>query len=343
MTIKEIAIQDISGLRIGYAQNDQAKTGVTVLVFPKGARVGVDISGGGPASRETPVISPLTADVPVNAIVLSGGSAFGLAASDGVMTCLEERDLGYNTGFAKVPIVCQSCIYDLGYGSSKIRPDKEMGYKACTHALDSNQHPKGNYGAGIGATVGKIAGMGQASKGGLGIYAVEVAGLQMAAIVAVNALGDVFKAGTTEKIAGLTTKDRKAWEDSTSLLYSISQATDLFTSGSQEDTLTGTDSQATQNLRANTTIAAVITNGDFTKSQLTKIATMATNAYARCINPVGTLADGDTVYAASCGTQPADINMAGTLAAQVLATAIEGAIIASKIDEQEFLKNIQGK
>ncbi len=322
--IREIQLQDIPGVNIGHAEDLEAKTGVTVLAFPQGARAGVDISGGGPASRETPVISPLTNDVPVNAIVLSGGSAYGLAASDGVMACLEQRGMGYNTGFALVPIVCQSCIYDLGYGSSTVRPDKEMGYRACAHALDCNQHPEGNYGGGTGATVGKIAGMNRATKGGLGIYAVEVAGLQMAAIVVVNALGDVFSATTGEKLAGLTTPNREGWTDILEALYAFTQSTDLFT-------------------RNNTTIAAIVTNGDFSKAQLTKLAAMATNAYARCINPVGTLADGDAVYAASVGSHPADLNMAGTLAAQVLAEAIQRAVISARISEEEFLGNIAGK
>lgn len=324
MQLKEISLQDIAGLRIGHAQDEVAKTGVTVLAFPQGARAGVDISGGGPASRETPVLSPVTADVPVHAIVLSGGSAYGLAAADGVMACLEERGIGYDTGFALVPILCQSCIYDLGYGSSKVRPNKEMGYQACLHALDCNQHPQGNWGAGIGATIGKLAGMGRASKAGLGIYGVEVAGLQMAAIAVVNALGDVFSATTGEKLAGLTTQDRTDWADSAQALYAFTQSTDLFT-------------------RNNTTISAIVTNGDFTKAQLTKLAAMATNAYARCINPVRTLADGDTVYAVSCGSHPADLNMAGTLAAQVLAEAIQRAVISARISEEEFLGNIVGK
>jgi len=324
MQLKEISLQDIAGLRIGHAQDHQAKTGVTVLSFPQGARAGVDISGGGPASRETPVLSPLTADVPVHAIVLSGGSAFGLAAADGVMACLEERGIGYDTGFALVPILCQSCIYDLGYGSSKVRPTKEMGYRACAHALDCNQHPEGNYGGGTGATVGKIAGMNRASKAGVGIYGVEVAGLQMAAIAVVNALGDVFSATTGEKLAGLTTPNREGWTDIREALYTFTQSTDLFT-------------------RNNTTISAIVTNGDFSKAQLTKLAAMATTAYARCINPVGTLADGDTVYAASVGTHPADLNMAGTLAAQVLAEAIQRAVVTARISEEEFLGNIAGK
>lgn len=321
MNAKEIKIQDIDSLRIGHAQDEMAKTGVTVLAFPQGARAGVDISGGGPASRETPVLSPVTADVPVHAIVLSGGSAFGLAAADGVMACLEERNIGYNTGFAKVPIVCQSCIYDLGYGSSKVRPTKEMGYQACLHALERNEHPQGNWGAGIGATAGKIAGMGRASKAGLGIYGVELAGLQMAAIAVVNALGDVFSATTGEKLAGLTTPNREGWSDIREAIYAFTQSTDLFT-------------------RTNTTISAIVTNGEFTKAQLSKLAAMATNAYARCINPVGTLADGDTVYAVSCGSHPADLNMAGTLAAQVLAEAIQRAVVTARISDEEFLGNI---
>ena len=324
MQLKEISLQDIAGLRIGHAQDEVAKTGVTVLAFPQGARAGVDISGGGPASRETPVLSPVTADVPVHAIVLSGGSAYGLAAADGVMACLEERGIGYDTGFALVPILCQSCIYDLGYGSSKVRPNKEMGYQACLHALDCNQHPQGNWGAGIGATIGKLAGMGRASKTGVGIYGVEVAGLQMAAIAVVNALGDVFSATTGEKLAGLTTPNREGWTDIREALYTFTQSTDLFT-------------------RNNTTISAIVTNGDFSKAQLTKLAAMATSAYARCINPVGTLADGDTVYAASVGTHPADLNMAGTLAAQILAEAIQRAVVTARISDEEFLANLEGK
>ena len=132
--IKEISLADISGLRIGNAQNEEAMTGVTVLLFDGGARVGVDISGGGPASRETPLASPLTADNPINAIVFSGGSAYGLAASDGVMKYLEEHQTGFETGYAKVPLVCQSCIYDLGMGRADIRPDAAMGYAACENA-----------------------------------------------------------------------------------------------------------------------------------------------------------------------------------------------------------------
>lgn len=167
--IQEIAITDMIEVSVGNVQNEEAKTGVTVLLFErKGATVGVDISGGGPASRETPLTSPVIADNPINAIVLSGGSAYGLAAADGVMRCLEDHGIGFDTGYAKVPLVCQSCIYDLGYGSATIRPDSVMGYAACERALSGGNPSCGSVGAGTGATVGKICGMERAMNAGLG-------------------------------------------------------------------------------------------------------------------------------------------------------------------------------
>lgn len=303
--VREIPVTDIKGLRIGNAQNEEAKTGVTVLLFDHGATVGVDISGGGPASRETPLASPITADNPVNAIVLSGGSAYGLAAGDGVMRYLEEHGMGFDTGFAKVPLVCQSCIYDLGYGSAAVRPDGDMGYAACVDA--QKNHPSGgNVGGGTGATVGKLYGMGRAMKAGLGIYAVSVGELQMAAVVVVNALGDIFDPKTGQKVAGLKGEDGTGFADTREEIYKISQRTNMFT--------------------GNTTIGAIVTNGRFSKAEMNKLASMTRCAYARCINPVGTMADGDSIYAASVGTVEADINMAGTLAAEVMAEAILRAV-----------------
>lgn len=307
--IREIPITELEGLRIGNAQDKIAMTGVTVLLFDKGAKVGADISGGGPASRETPLTSPLTADNPINAIVLSGGSAFGLAAGDGVMRYLEERSIGYETGFAKVPLVCQSCIYDLGSGRADIRPDAEMGYAACVDA-EKNEPVCGSVGGGMGATVGKLCGMGRSSKSGLGFHAVAIGELQMAAVVIVNAVGDIFNPRTGEKLAGLRTEDGRGFADSCQELYKLSQRRDLFVN--------------------NTTIGAIVTNGSFSKAEMNKIASMARNAYARCINPVGTMADGDTIYAASIGKQAADLNMAGTLAAEVMAEAIMKAVQAAK-------------
>ena len=211
--IKEISIKDMDGVSIGHAQNDEAKTGVSVIYFENGAQAGCDISGGGPASRETPLTSSMTADNPLNAVVLSGGSAFGLAASDGVMRCLEERGIGFDTGFAKVPLVCQSCIFDLGYGKSDIRPDADMGYEACVRALEGCDDSMGNIGAGTGASVGKLLGMKQATKAGLGVHAIQVGDLKIAAIVVVNAFGDIFDSSNAQKIAGLMDPERKAFWD----------------------------------------------------------------------------------------------------------------------------------
>lgn len=305
--IREIAITDMPEVSIGNVQSDEAKTGVTVLLFDKkGAVVGVDISGGGPASRETPLTSPVTADNPINAIVLSGGSAYGLAAADGVMRCLEDHGIGFETGYAKVPLVCQSCIYDLGYGSANVRPDSAMGYAACEMALAGGNPYCGSVGAGTGATVGKICGMDRAMKSGLGMYAVELGELRMAAVVVVNALGDIFDPSTGKKIAGLLTADGTSFGDSCEELWKMGRRENLFT--------------------GNTTIGAVFTNGKFNKAQMNKIASMTRNAYARCINPVGTMADGDSIYAASAGDVEADLNVAGTLAAYVMERAIVAAI-----------------
>lgn len=305
--IREIAITDMPEVSIGNVQSDEAKTGVTVLLFDKkGAVVGVDISGGGPASRETPLTSPVTADNPINAIVLSGGSAYGLAAADGVMCCLEDHGIGFETGYARVPLVCQSCIYDLGYGSATVRPDSAMGYAACEKALAGGNPSCGSVGAGTGATVGKICGMERAMKSGLGMYAVELGELRMAAVVVVNALGDIFDPSTGKKIAGLLTADGTSFGDSCEELWKMGRRENLFT--------------------GNTTIGAVFTNGKFNKAQMNKIASMTRNAYARCINPVGTMADGDSIYAASAGDVEADLNVAGTLAAYVMERAIVAAI-----------------
>ena len=303
-----IDIAQIDGLRIGCAQNVEAKTGVTVLVFDRGAKVGIDVSGGGPAARETHLCDPTTADNPINAIVLSGGSAYGLAAADGVMRYLEEHGMGYDTGFAKVPLVCGSCVYDLGTGDASIRPDAAMGYEAC-HAAESSSPKSGRYGAGCGATVGKICGMERASSSGMGIYAARQGNLRVAAIVIVNALGDIYDPESGERIAGLLSEDGSELLDTRTELYRIASRTDMFT--------------------GNTTIGAIVTNGAFNKAEMSKIASMARNAYARCINPVGTMADGDTIYAASIGEVEADINVAGTLAADVMARAIVSAIRAS--------------
>ena len=318
--LKEISVNELNDVWIGNSQDDKAKTGVTVAIFPKGAAVGVDISGGGPASRETPVISPTTNPTPVNAIVLAGGSAYGLAASDGVMNWLEENKIGYDTKISLVPIVVQSDIYDLSYGSSKIRPDSKMGRAACENAKLRKNFKSGSLGAGTGATVGKLYGMEQSMKSGLGVYAVQIGDIKLAAIVVVNALGDIYDERNGQKIAGLMTEDRKGFSDTRRELYKLTTNTDLFN-------------------HENTTIGMIITNAKFDKTQLTKIASMTRNAYARSIKPVGTLADGDTIYAASTGKVEADLNMIGTLSSEVMSEAIRRAILSSKMNDSDYLAN----
>ncbi|WP_256625952.1 P1 family peptidase [Selenomonas ruminantium] len=317
--VKEIPFSYIEGVSVGNAQNDEAKTGVTVLCFEAGAKTGVDISGGGPASRETPVLDPTKEDIGIHAIVLAGGSAYGLAAADGVMQCLEDNGIGYDTGFALVPLVVQSDIYDLSYGKADIRPDRNMGYAACKAALQGSNPVNGSVGAGTGATVGKICGMNRSQKSGIGYYAVQIGDLKIGAVVVVNALGDIYANG--KKIAGLTNENRTGFSDSVEQLYHIAAPQDLLS-------------------RTNTTIGAIVTNGAFDKAQLTRIAQQTRNAYARSIKPVGTLADGDTIYVSSCGKPvKADLNMAGTLAAEVMEKAIEKAVVSSKMDDTEYLMN----
>ena len=316
--MKEISIKEIEGVSIGHAQDENAKTGVSVIYFKNGAQTGCDISGGGPASRETPLTDPMTADNPLNAVVLSGGSAFGLAASDGVMKYLEEHGIGYNTGYALVPLVCQSCIFDLGYGKSNVRPDAALGYEACKNAFECCDDSMGNVGAGTGASVGKLMGMKQAQKAGLGIHAIQVGELQIAAVVAVNAFGDIFNPENGQKIAGLMDPTRSTFLDLEQMfLQFMSAPKDLFNS--------------------NTTIGCVITNAKFDKAKLNKIAAMTRNAYARCINPVGTMADGDSIYACSVGEVVSDVNLVGTLSAKVMQKAILKAVEAAKIPDEEYL------
>ncbi len=318
---REIPFSALDGVRVGNAQDDAGLTGVTVLYFPDGARTGVDIRGGGPASRETPVLDPTKEDIGIHAIVFSGGSAYGLAASDGVMKCLENHGVSYDNGFALVPLVVQSCLYDLSYGSASARPDAAMGYAACENALREGRPVSGSVGAGTGATVGKLCGMQRSMKSGVGYAAVQIGELKLGAMVVVNALGDVYSTASGKKIAGLTNEDRTEFVDSVEELYRISAPQDLFS-------------------RSNTTIGAIVTNGKFDKAQLTRIAAQASNAYARAIRPVGPLADGDTVYASSCGTPvAADVNMVGTLAAEVMAKAIEDAIASSKMEDTEYLSH----
>lgn len=235
----EIGLEEIKGIRIGQAENTDAGTGCTVFLSDQGMTAGLDVRGGGPASRESELLNPLAAAQVIHGIVLAGGSAFGLNAAEGVMQYLEEREIGFDVGLpVKVPLVCQSDLFDLTVGDPYVRPDKEMGYAACLNSENGGNYRDGNYGAGCGATVGKFAG--------------------------------------------------------------------------------------------NTTIGVVITNAAFDKTRLCKIAGMAHDGYARSIRPVHTSADGDSIYAVSVGNVTADMDLTGTMAAEVMSEAITRAVKSAK-------------
>ena len=299
----EIPISEIRGIRIGQVENTDAGTGCTVLICEDGMRAGVDIRGGGPASRETPLLNPLMAAQIIHAIVLGGGSAFGLGAANGVMKYLEERKIGFDVGVTKVPLVVQSDIFDLTVGDPFTRPDAEMGYKAAKAAMEAPNYRDGNYGVGCGATVGKIGGMETCMKTGIGSYAVQIGELQIGALVVVNALGDVFDWKTGKQIAGLLTEDKTAFR-------------------STSEHMKGSLEVVENRFVGNTTLAVVVTNAAFGKAQLCKIAGMAQDGYARSIRPVHTSADGDSIYAVSVGDVAADQDVIGILAAEVVSEAI---------------------
>ena len=312
--MKQIKINEIENIKIGNAENKEAGTGCTVIICEKGAVTGLDVRGGGPASRESELLKPTAASGFINAVLLSGGSAFGLDAAGGVMEYLEEKNVGFDVGITKVPLVAQSCIFDLTVGDMKVRPDKSMAYEACVNA-EKNNPTMGNAGAGTGATVGKLGGMATAMKGGLGSYAVQIGDLKVGAIVAVNACGDIYDYDTHGIIAGLLTPDLKNFANTEQVIYNMCEAA-MATAGN------GLENKEMQN----TTIGVIITNGKFTKAQMNKIATMAHNGYARTINPVHTSMDGDSIYAMSVGEVTADMDMVGTLAANVMGHAVCDAI-----------------
>ena len=309
--MKEIGIREIEPFLIGQTENKEAATGVTVIVAKDGMRAGLDVRGGGPASRESELLNPRAAADKIHAIVLAGGSAFGLGAADGVMQCLEEKGIGFDVGVTRVPLVVQADLFDLTVGDPFTRPDAAMGYEAATQALQTPNYQDGNVGAGCGATVGKIAGMATSMKTGIGSYAVQLGDLKIGAIVALNALGDVFDWKTGEQIAGALTPDKKAFLDSSAYMAAREEVI--------ENKFVG-----------NTTLGVVLTNAACTKAQLGKIAAMAHDGYARSIRPVHTSADGDSIFAASAGEVPADQDLLGMLAAEVISEAIKKAVFSAK-------------
>lgn len=303
---KEISLHDIPGVHIGHAQDEEHATGCSVILCDKKAVCGVDVRGGGPASRENQLLNPLMSNDGVNAVLLSGGSAYGLDAAGGVMKYLEEKGRGVKVGASIVPIVVGSCIFDLSCVCGSIRPDAAMGYAACLDSERSRER-NGNIGAGMGATVGKIHGEGSAMKSGLGCYAVQMGSLQVGAIVVVNAIGDVYEMDSNRQLAGLLNKKKDG------MLSSEVEAVKLL--------------QLASKFSLNTTIGAIITNANFDKVQMNKVAAMASNGIARTIRPVNTSMDGDSIYALCTGKVKSSPDVVGTIAAHVLAKAVNRAVM----------------
>lgn len=292
----------IDGITVGHATNLTDRTGCTVVLCPAGAVAGVDVRGAAPGTRETEALRPGRLVQKAHAVLLTGGSAFGLDAAGGVVQYLEERNVGFSAGPARVPIVPAAVIFDLSVGDAKVRPDREMGYQACLNATDGPV-AMGTVGAGAGATVGKAPGV-RASPGGVGSACIRLAsGLIVAAIVVVNALGNVVHPRTGEILAG--GKENDDFVDITERLLNA-------------DVVRGT----------NTTIGVVATNAMLSPAEVHRVAEMAHDGMARAIRPAHTMFDGDTLFALATGSHAGSgVNAVGILAAEVVAAAIVNAVI----------------
>lgn len=318
---------DVPGVLVGHAADPVGLTGCTAILFdaPAGAVVGVDVRGSSPGTRETDLLDPIGRVEETHAILLTGGSAFGLGATDGVVRFLEEKGVGYEVRVARIPIVPAAVIFDLAIGDPTARPDASMGYEAAA-AARSGDFAQGSVGAGTGATVGKVLGPGRAMKGGLGSASVELpGGLVVAALVVVNAFGDVRNPSTGEILAGPRRMDGTLADSVEHLM------------------------EAARHMRwgeGNTTLGIVATNARLSKPAATKVAQMAHDGLARTISPVHTSIDGDTVFAVSVGGSStgettggspegpiaveASPDVVGAWGARVVAEAIVRAVLSAK-------------
>jgi L-aminopeptidase/D-esterase-like protein len=301
-------LTDIPGFKVGHAQDLEALTGCTVVLCPPDTVGGVDQRGGAPGTRETDLLHPMHLVNQVTAVLLTGGSAFGLDAAGGVMRYCEEHKLGFNAGVAKVPIVPAAVLFDLGIGDPRIRPDAEMGYQACLNAAEG-EIQEGNVGAGTGASVGKILSMKMATKSGIGTASVDLGGGgKVAALVAVNAFGDVIDPDRGEIVAGA--RGIKGYADTLKVMKSfVGKKVMGFMAGA-----------------SNTVIGVVATNVKLSKEGVTRVAQMAHNGLARTIRPAFSLMDGDTVFGLASGKVEMDLNIVGAYAAEVYAQAILRAV-----------------
>jgi len=306
------SITDVAGLSVGHYTDTRRPTGCTVIIAEAGAVGGVDVRGAAPGTRETDLLNPTNLVEKVHAVMLAGGSAFGLDAASGVMRYLEEKKIGFDVGVAHVPIVPSAILFDLGVGDASIRPDADAGYHACKSAR-AEPPEEGNVGAGAGATVGKLYGPKRAMKGGLGTASLTVAGVTVGAIVAVNAVGDVLDPASGRILAGARTADGKMLLDTRAAI------------------LAG-DLPKSMREGAATTIGAVATDARLTKAQAQKMAGMAHDGLARTINPIHTMLDGDTIFALGTGVsgKTANLMLLGVMAAEAMAIAVQRAILSAR-------------
>jgi L-aminopeptidase/D-esterase-like protein len=299
----------VAGVKVGHHTRSERPTGCTVVLVEAGAVGGVDVRGAAPGTRETELLRPTNLVDQVHAIVLAGGSAFGLDAASGVMRYLDERQIGFPTAYGPVPIVPAAILFDLGVGGKPgIRPDAGCGYAAAKDASDGPVR-QGSLGAGAGATVGKLMGPERSMKGGIGSASVTLPnGLVVAALVAVNAFGDVIDPATGQVVAGVRTEDGLGFADARLLLR--------------------TGATIKPRIGQHTTLGVVATNARLTKTQATKVAEMAHDGLARVVSPIHTMYDGDAVFTLATGrsAEPVDVTLIGALAADVVAEAVLRAV-----------------
>jgi L-aminopeptidase/D-esterase-like protein len=307
------AITDVPGIRVGHATEAEAMTGCTVVLCPpEGAVGGVDQRGGAPGTRETDLLRPMHLVNRVHAILLAGGSAFGLQAAVGVVRWLEERGIGFDTRVAKVPIVPAAILFDLDMGRADIRPDAAMGYAACEAAV-GGPVTEGSVGAGTGCRIGMIFGPARASKSGVGTASADLGGsLVVGAIMAVNVFGDVVDPRTGDILAGARRLKGEGFADTLATMKSLAGKTSLRVAG-----------------RGHTAIGVVATNARLSKEETNKVAQMAHDGLARAVRPAHTMFDGDTLFALATGQKRGDVNAVGAYAAEVVAEAVVRSVQAA--------------
>lgn len=360
-----VDITDIKGFKLGNAENTDAATGCTVIVAEKGATAGVDVRGGGPATRETDLLRSENTIDKIHAVVISGGSAYGLEAGSGVMRELENMKIGHRVGNCIVPIVCQASLFDLNVGQPNVRPDRTMGVKAVHNAFCGGEFHHGNYGAGTGASVGKFYGMNRAMKTGLGTFACSDGEIVVGAITAVNAFADVYD-GRNQVIAGLLSADGKRIDGTIRPLkncvaaessYNMKSKMEPFFNKRREEgeleepetteearvepapaetvepaetsTVNKEPEDMGYGITFNTTISCLITNAKLTKAQCNKLASILHDGYARAIKPVHSTMDGDTIFVMATGEKDVNFDAFAALATDIVQySVIDGAISA---------------